>query len=108
MKDAILSYLNEFGFEEGLTAAQWRLMEKVIKCLEIFKEATLQISESDSLLSEVLPTGKAIRKAIAAACESDDHGVRAFKEQLIESLDRRFEEHRNEEKLLLATAVDSR
>ena len=107
-KDSIISYASDFTLDHLLSAAQWRLMKKVIAVLEIFKDATLQISEANSLLSEVLPTGKSLRKGILGACESDDDGVKLFKQQLLTSLDRRFEEYNTEEKLLVATAVDPR
>ena len=107
-KQAILQYESEYPLEESLTPTQWRLMTKVIDVLDIFKVATLQISEANSLLSEILPTVKSLKKSILVACESDDAGVKTLKQQLLSSLERRFKEHKDEEKLLLATAVDPR
>ena len=107
-REAIVAYDTKWSLEHSLTSAQWRLIEKLINVLEVFKVVTLKISESNSLLSEVLPTVKSLKKSVQAACESDDQGVKTLKTQLLDSLDRRFSEHQNEEKLLLATAVDPR
>ena len=83
-------------------------MVKVREVLKVFKEATLQISRANSSLSEVLPMAKSLKKAIQSSCESDDTGVRSFKENLVASIDERFAEHMENEKLLLSTAVDPR
>ena len=107
-REAIVAYDTKWSLEHSLTSAQWRLIEKLINVLEVFKVVTLKISESNSLLSEVLPTVKSLKKSVQAVCESDDQGVKTLKTQLLDSLDRRFSEHQNEEKLLLATAVDPR
>lgn len=107
-KQAIAEYETEWPLEVSLTSAQWRLIAKVIDVLAVFKSATLRISESNSLLSEVLPTVKSIEKSIRLACSSDDVGVKNLKQQLLNSLCRRFEEHTEDENLLLATITDPR
>ena len=107
-KRAILSYEADNAFESSLTSSQWRLMGKVVQVLKIFLDASLQIQKANSLLSEVLPTAKALKKGIQASCEGVDFGVRTLKQNLIRSIDERFSEHKENEKLLLATATDPR
>ena len=107
-KQAIISYETECTLETSLSPVQWRLMDKVIRVLDVFKDATQQISESNSLLSEVLPTVKSLKKAIQTACESDDAGVKTLKQNLLDSLELRSDEHVQTDKLLLSTAVDPR
>ena len=83
-------------------------MAKVANVLGVFKEATLKVSSSNSLISEVIPMAKMLKKAIQSSCEGDDQGIRGFKEKLLTAIDDRFEEHLENEKLLLATACDPR
>ena len=107
-KPGLTIYESENRLPHSLSAFQWRLMVKVREVLKVFKEATLQISRANSSLSEVLPMAKSLKKAIQSSCESDDTGVRSFKENLVASIDERFAEHMENEKLLLSTAVDPR
>ena len=107
-KSGILEYESENTLEASLTASQWRLMGKVVRVLKVFKDATLLISSANSLLSEVLPTAKSLRKEIQASCIGDDAGVVTLKQNLLDSIDNRFADYAENEKLLLSTAVDPR
>ena len=107
-KPALVMYEAENVLPHTLSASQWRLLPKVVQVLKVFKEATRQISRANSLLSEVLPMAKSLKKAIQSSCDGDDMGVRSFKQSLVEAIDRRFDEHLENEKLLLSTAVDPR
>ena len=107
-KPALVMYEAENVLPHTLSASQWRLLPKVVQVLKVFKEATRQISRANSLLSEVLPMAKSLKKAILSSCDGDDMGVRSFKQSLVEAIDRRFDEHLENEKLLLSTAVDPR
>ena len=83
-------------------------MSKVDQVLGVFKEATMLISDANSMISEVLPIVKSLKKAIQSSCESDDSGVKTLKRNLLDSLETRFSEHFEDDKLLIATAVDPR
>ena len=107
-KSGILEYESENTLEASLTASQWRLMGKVVRVLKVFKDATLLISSANSLLSEVLPTAKSLRKEIQASCIGDDAGVVTLKQNLLDSIDNRFADYAENEKLLFSTAVDPR
>ena len=108
LKPAILQYDSEWPLSSVPTSAQWKLSVKVIDVLGIFKSATLKISQQNSLLSEILPTVKSLLRSIPEACDGDDAGVKAMKAALVQSLRSRFEEHFQNESLILATVVDPR
>ncbi|CAB4059102.1 unnamed protein product [Lepeophtheirus salmonis] len=55
-----------------------------------------------------LTTIKVLKKYIQSLCETNDKGVRTLKQNLISSINKRFEEHFVNEKLLLSTAADPR
>ena len=80
----------------------------MVSVLGIFKTATLQISDSNSLLSEVLPTVKSLIKSVRSACTGDDTGIVTLKQQLTNALENRFEEHFDNKWLLIATISDPR
>ena len=107
-KQALMTFATESNMETVLSPSQWRLLSKVVQVLGVFKEATLLISNKNAMLSEVLPMIKSLKKAIQSSCDSDDNGVRNLKRKLLDSLEHRFAEHTQDDKLLLATAVDPR
>ncbi|CAB4054284.1 unnamed protein product [Lepeophtheirus salmonis] len=101
-------HLSLLRLSQLVSADQWRLMSRVINVVAIFKETTLLISDSKSMISEVLPTIKALNRYIQSLCETDDTGVQTLMQNLISSVKKRFEEHFMHEKFLLSTNADPR
>ena len=62
----------------NLTNADWTLMEKVVKVLEIFFEATVRFSSSSACISEVIPNVTGLLFTLSSEAR-DGHGVKEFK-----------------------------
>ena len=56
IRDILLDQQWQKKLDVNLTNADWTLMEKVVKVLEIFFEATVRFSSSSACISEVIPT----------------------------------------------------
>ena len=60
-----------------LTNAEWNLMEKVVKVLGVFYEATVRFSSASACISEVVPTITGLLVTLSPG-DGDDLGVKDF------------------------------
>ena len=92
----------------NLSNNDWNLMEKVVKILEVFYEATVRFSSSSACISEVIPTVTGLSVTLSVV-DQDDNGVKDFKRKLKASLLLRLGEKELLERYSIATlhgAVD--
>ena len=68
-----------------ISNSEWVLMEKVVKVLKVFYEATVQFSAVSACISEVVPTVTGLLVTLSQG-DGDDHGVKDFKKKLKESV----------------------
>jgi hypothetical protein len=93
-----------------LTTADWTLMEKVVKALEVFYGATLKLSSSSACISDVIPiiTGLLLLYKLSPGGNREDQGVKDCKRKLRASLTDRLGEKELLEQFSVATLLDPR
>ena len=91
----------------NLSNNDWNLMEKVVKILEVFYEATVRFSSSSACISEVIPTVTGLSVTLSVV-DQDDNGVKDFKRKLKASLLLRLGEKELLERYSIATLLDPR
>ena len=91
----------------NLSNNDWNLMEKIVKILEVFFEATLRFSSSSACISEVIPTVTGLSVTLGVV-DQEDNGVKDFKRKLKASLMSRLGEKEMLERYSLATLLDPR
>jgi hypothetical protein len=91
-----------------LTNADWTLMEKVVKVLEVFYEATLKLSSSSACISDVIPIITGLLYTLSPGGNREDQGVKDFKRKLRASLTDRLGEKELLEHYSVATLLDPR
>ena len=64
---------------------EWNLMEKVVKVLGVYYEATLRFSSSSACISEAIPTVTSLLFTRTLS-DAENHGVKDFKRNLKKSL----------------------
>ena len=104
-KVAIAAYAAD-GAIPQLTAYQFDLAENVISTLNPIEEITRAVSYETACISVVIPIVRALARYLDK--HDNDSGVRTMKSEMLDSLNRRFENMENEEFLLLSTALDPR
>ena len=105
-KSAVAIYASENSRIENLTATQWTLTENCITLLKPFEEITKQISSTESIISEVIPTLAALRRYL---CKTTFTGVVGrVKDSLIGNLNHRFENIEENLNFAIPTFVDPR
>ena len=85
--------------------SEWELIERVVTVLKVYKEATLMFSKTDASISQIIPIVKLISNSMAFTRGRANQGVRTFKKNLKDTLDRRFRD-KEMEKYLHATLLD--
>ena len=90
-----------------LTNADWALMEKVVKVLEVFYEATVRLSSNSACISDVIPTITGLLVTLNVE-NREDQGVKDFKRKLKAALVERLGSKEELEKYSVATLLDPR
>jgi len=84
--------INLYGVERGridtLTNADWELVERVVKTLQPFYAATLELSSDDACISVIIPLLAMLHGKLQTT--SADRGLLQMKAALRDSLSRRF------------------
>ena len=89
-----------------LTAAQWKLAEKVIKLLLPFEEATEDISSDSSSIALFIPIVNSLNKLLQV--DEEDHGIMSMKRKMLLSMQNRFASCETEDLYCLSTLLDPR
>ena len=109
LKQAVTRVLNDPKWENvnvHMYNSDWELMDKVVKVLRVFKEATEMLSSSQASISQIIPLVTIIRESLKRGRE--DQGVITLKLKLSNSLERRFGHKEFDSRYALATLLDPR
>lgn len=102
--------VNLFSVEHGgihtLSTAEWELAEQLVKVLQPFYQATVEISSDDACVSVVVPLIAMLRGKMQST--SDDRGLLQMKAALRDAINRRFAYISTAPHILAATLLDPR
>ena len=90
------------------TGNDWKLMEKVVKVLGPFKEASLKLSFLSSYISQSITIITSLLHTLKPSYMITDFGVKDLKKRLRDNLNRRLEFLESSEIHSLATLLDPR
>ena len=74
-----------------LTRQEWTLLDKVVKVLKPFKDATEMLSRHDASISMAIPIVTLIIEDLAKENPREEHGVLTMKRALKTSMETRFD-----------------
>ena len=99
---------NNAGRPVKFTNSDWKLIEKSVKVLGPFKEATLKLSSASACISQSIPTITSLLHTLKPSILISDHGVKDLKRRLRENLKRRLGYIEESEIHSIATLLDPR
>ena len=105
-KDKIINKTS--GKAVKFTNNEWKVMERVVKVLGPFKEATLKLSAAAACISIAIPTVTSLLHTLRPAPNSSDMGVRDLKKRMMENLMERCGYMEESEIHTMATLLDPR
>ena len=103
--DTLLDQHWQKKLDVRITNADWNLMEKVVKVLKVFYEATVRFSSNSACISDVIPTVTGLAVTLSSE-DRYDLGVKDFKRKLKASLMERLGAKEEFEKYGVATLLD--
>ena len=108
---AISLYDSDFELPDRLSSNEWQLAEKVVSLLEPMQRITKELSARGAVISEVIPFLEILKTELGE--ESSDtqekfRGILSTKDELLESLNSRFNHVYKEDKYIIATLLDPR
>ena len=86
----------------------WKVMERIVKVLGPFKEATLKLSAASACISQAIPTVTSLLHTLKPAHNTTDLGVRDLKRRLTENIMDRLDYIEESDIYALATILDPR
>ena len=86
----------------------WVLMEKVVRVLKPFKEATLMLSKEDASISSAIHVTTLIIKSLAIENPTEDRGVLTMKRALKKNMETRFSNLESKFHYTASTLLDSK
>ena len=91
-----------------LHAQQWTLAEKLVRTLLPFEEATREASGDYSSAAVIVPVINSLERSLTTTTESttDDHGITRMKQEMLSSLQRRYQNMETNKIYALATVLD--
>ena len=115
LKDPIIKVLDDAEWKEKIkckekavkfSSHEWKLMENVVKVLEPFKEATLELSKASACISLTIPTITSLLHTLNPSNLDSDAGVRDLKKRLKTNLESRVENYEDRDIYALSTLLD--
>nr|XP_033812940.1 zinc finger BED domain-containing protein 4-like [Geotrypetes seraphini] len=103
---AVVLFGVEHGAVDPLSSAEWELAERVVKVLQPFYAAALEISSDDACISVVIPLIAMLQGKMQSA--SDDRGLLQMKSALCDALNRHFAYVKTAPHTVAATLLDPR
>ena len=97
--------LEDVGME--FNRNEWDTMEKVIRVLRPFEEATRWLSREDSSISMTIPIVTTIIKSLETEA-SNDTGILTMKRNMKTAMEIRFKDIETEEHYTIATLLDTK
>jgi hypothetical protein len=90
------------------TSNDFKLMEKIVKVLGPFKEATVKLSYASACISQAIPTITSILHTLKPNVLNSDQGVKDLKRRLRKNLDKRVGYMEESKIHSIATLLDPR
>ena len=93
-----------------LRVQQWNLAEKLVHVLQPFEEATHEAHGEYSSAAVIIPIVNSLQQSLTTTVESttDDHGITRMKQEMLLSLNRRYQNMETNKLYALATVLDPR
>ena len=108
---AISLYDTDFELPDRLHSNEWHLAERVVALLEPMQRITKEFSAKGAMVSQVIPFLKILKMELdSSEPETTDkfRGILTTKEEMVSSLDSRFDQVYSNDTYLLATLLDPR
>ncbi len=106
-KRALNIYASEHGGFNSLSAEQWNIVSNLIETLSPVEEVTLEMSHYESSASCIIPSVKVLKMLLSSQGPSS-HGIKTMRQEMLESLTRRFAKVEEVKCAVLACLLDSR
>ena len=106
LKPAIVHTLLSHDAPVEFSNADWQLMEKLVKVLRPFVDATEMLSTLDASISMAIPCVTSIIMAMEVSDE--DQGVKTMKKDLKKAMEKRFAAMEGNDDYAVATLLDSK
>ena len=94
----------DYDVKVELRKDDWSLMDKVVKVLKSFEEATQMLSTKNACISQTIPIITLIIQQLNTT--KDDFGVKTLKRDLQNAMEARFDHYESDDKYTLATFMD--
>lgn len=107
-RSAINLYMVERGGIETPTVDEWEIIKNLVVVLKSFYQATLDISADSASISLIIPLVAMLNQKLHIRDETTPMAIINMKQQLSESLNRRFSYVQNFLQLSIATMLDPR
>ena len=111
VRPALASVLLDYDLEKlkgpdaDFTKLDWELLEKVVRSLKPFEDATKMLSNSQACISSFIPVITSIIKNLETG---QDHGVKTYRKNLKGAMETRFANAENEKVLVVSAFLDPR
>ncbi len=106
-KRALNIYASEHGGFNSLSAEQWNIVSNLIETLSPVEEVTLEMSHYESSASCIIPSVKVLKMLLSSQGPSS-HGIKTMRQEMLESLTRRFAKVEEVKCAVLACLLDPR
>ena len=108
---AVTLYDADFELPDHQSSNEWQLAEKIIKLLEPMQRITKEFSTKGAMVSQVIPFLEILKMELESSePETADkfRGILTTKDEILSSLDSRFEQVYSNDTYLLATLLGRR
>ena len=111
---AISLYDTDFELPDRLNSNEWQLAEKIVKLLEPMQRITKEFSAKGAIVSQVIPFLEILKMELDSNQSSEPEttdklrGILTTKDEMLSSLDSRFDQINSNDTYLLATLLDPR
>lgn len=104
---ALNIYTSEHSGFTSLSADQWSIITNLIETLSPVEEVTLEMSHYKSSASCIIPSVKVLKMLLSSQGPSS-HGIKTMRQEMLESLTRRFAKVEEVKCAILACLLDPR
>ena len=109
LKPAVIQTMaNLEGVPVEFRNQEWQLMDKILKVLQPFVDATNMLSAHDASISMVIPFVTSIICSLENEDPREEHGVLTLKRDLKTAMETRFGDIENIDDYIVATLLDSK
>lgn len=108
LRRCVTIYLTENSSLNNLTNNQWDLLQSVLDLLRPFEEVTKLMSNTESIISEVIPTIAILKRYLLSPKIEQLYGVGTMKESLVTGINKRFSDVESKNYYTISTILDPR